>query len=41
MVMYVEGETIKRLQAEGTWEVETIVTDVDQREAAAILRKRR
>jgi hypothetical protein len=40
MVMYVEGAVIKGLTSSGVWEVETIVKDVDDREAAAILRKR-
>ena len=39
--MYVEGEAIARLQADGGWAVEDIIKDVDGREAAAILRKRR
>jgi 4-amino-4-deoxy-L-arabinose transferase-like glycosyltransferase len=41
MVMYVEGDTIARLQADGAWAVEAIIKDVDGREASAILRKRR
>ena len=41
LVMYVEGEAIARLRADGGWAVEDIIKDVDGREAAAILRKRR
>jgi hypothetical protein len=39
LVMYVEGEVINRLTASGMWESEAIVKDMDDREAAAILRK--
>ena len=41
LVMYVEGTVIPLLTAGGAWEVEAIVRDVDEREAAAILRKLR
>ena len=41
IVMYIENDAIAGLKADGGWEVETIVRDVDQREAAAILRKLR
>ena len=42
IVMHVENDAIAGLKADGAWEVETIVRDVDnQREAAAILRKLR
>ncbi|HWI19185.1 MAG TPA: glycosyltransferase family 39 protein [Vicinamibacterales bacterium] len=39
LVMYVEGLVIKELTASGAWEVEAIIKDVDDREAAAVLRK--
>ena len=41
LVMYVEGALIKAMTASGVWEVEALIKDVDQRETAAILRKRR
>ncbi len=41
LVMYVENTVIAQLTADGAWEVEAIVRDVDDREAAAILRKLR
>lgn len=39
IVMYVEGALIKAAESSGLWTVETIVRDIDDREAAAILRK--
>ena len=41
LVMYVANTVIAQLTADGAWEVEAIVRDVDQREAAAILHKLR
>lgn len=41
LVIYVEGALIAAATSSGLWSVETIVRDVDQREAAAILRKLR
>ncbi len=39
LVMYVQGPTLAALQQRGQWLVVTVIKDVDQREAAAILRK--
>lgn len=41
LVMYVENMVIKELTSSGQWELEAIIKDVDEREAAAILRKLR
>jgi hypothetical protein len=41
LLMYVEGDAVARLQADGTWAVEQIITDVDGREASVVLRKQR
>jgi len=40
IVMYVEGDVVAKLQADGAWTIEAIIKDVDEREAAIILRKR-
>ena len=39
LVMYVQGPRLVALQQGGQWQVVTVIKDVDQREAAAILRK--
>lgn len=39
MVMYVEGEVVRRLLDSGTWEIEATIKDIDEREAAIVLRK--